>query len=140
MNYGVYGVKMSKTTTLSLRIDEELKRTLSARAKASNRTITDYVREIISESHAETLKNKAKEELNELEQQAKRFASLVEQHGKNYEKSAGEIAKLGNEFSQCVEDAKNRLDKDSFMLNAVIGCFSGLFSGLAVGIIMFFFR
>lgn len=140
MNHSVYRVKMSKTTTLSLRIDEELKKTLSVRAKASNRTITDYVREILSESHAETVKNQAREELQELEHQANRFASLVEQHGRNYEKSAREIARLGNEFNQCVESATSNLDKDSLVLNAIFSCLAGLVAGVAVGVIMLVFR
>lgn len=131
---------MSKTTTLSLRIDEELKQAILLRATASNRTITDYVRAVLSDTHAEAVKNHAKDELQALEQQANRFAMLVEQHGRNYEKSAGEIARLGNEFSRCVENARDRLDKDSLLVNALIGCSAGLVAGVAAGILVLVFR
>ncbi|AXE10809.1 hypothetical protein EX975_25415 [Salmonella enterica subsp. enterica serovar Gaminara] len=131
---------MSKTTTLSLRIDEELKQAISVRATASNKTITDYVRGVLSETHAETVKNHAKDELQALEEQANRFALLVEQHGRKYEKSAGEIARLGNEFNRCVESARDRLDKDSLLINALIGCSAGFVAGVASGILVLVFR
>lgn len=131
---------MSKTTTLSLRIDEELKQAISVRATASNRTITDYVRGVLSDTHAEAVKNHARDELQALEQQANRFAALVEQHGRSYEKSAGEIARLGNEFGRCVENARDRLDRDSLLINAFIGCFAGLVAGIVGGILVLVFR
>ncbi|EBM4538890.1 hypothetical protein C4953_22650 [Salmonella enterica subsp. enterica serovar Litchfield] len=120
------GVKLSKTTILSFRISGELKQSLEQRSKAENKNLTEYVRNVLSESQAQKIQNRAAAELSELEVQAKSFAAIVEKHGKNYERHAGEIARLGRDMNSAVSTAVDGLTKSRWLEYMAIGAGMGI--------------
>ena len=66
-----------KSTTISLRISAELKRKLEASAGNQNLTLTEYLREVISDTQGEKVLSLARQEVASLEAKAVRLEADV---------------------------------------------------------------
>jgi len=128
-----------KTSILSFRITPELKTKLETRASLQRKTLTAFVRDSLSDSEGEQILKSARQELTELESDARdmdaRISALKTQYGEMMEAVANNQKGLLSEL----ESRRKRLRSDRWLdiglmaMLCLLGSFLGSGSVLMIG-------
>ncbi|HGI9011133.1 TPA: hypothetical protein ACNAGY_004703 [Escherichia coli] len=116
-----------KSVILSFRISRELKTKLETRASLERKTLTEFVRDLLSNSEGEQLLESARKEFTELESDARdmntRITSLKARYGEMMETVAESQKGLLDE----AESRRKRLKRDRTLDSLLMGlfCFGG---------------
>ncbi|EMO7601090.1 hypothetical protein WDR55_004624 [Salmonella enterica] len=104
-----------KTSILSFRITPELKTKLETRASLQRKTLTEFVRDSLSDSEGEQILKSARQELTELESDARdmdaRISALKTQYGEMMET----VAKNQKGLLSELESRRKRLRSDRWV-------------------------
>lgn len=123
-----------KTSILSFRITPELKTKLETRASLESKTLTEFVRDSLSDSEGEQILKSARKEFTELESDARemndRISALKTQYGEMMETVANSQKGLLSEF----ESHRKRLRGNRWVDIALMTgfCMLGSFLGSAI--------
>jgi len=123
-----------KTSILSFRITPELKTKLETRASLERKTLTEFVRDSLSDSQGEEILKSARKEFTELESDAREMGSLIAALKTQYGEMMEIIASRQNGLLDELESRRKRLRANRWVdITLMTGlCFLGAFLGSAV--------
>lgn len=123
-----------KTSILSFRITPELKTKLETRASLQRKTLTEFVRDSLSDSQGEEILKSARQELTQLESDARdmdaRISALKTQYGEMMETVGNTQKRLLSEFESHRKRLRGNRWVDIVLMTAF--CIFGSFLGSAV--------
>ena len=123
-----------KTVILSFRVSPKLKRKLELRASNEQKNLTEFVRELLSKSEGEKVLESAKQELTELEVNARDMSERVTALNAQYVEMMETVAIRQKTLLDDAESRRKRLKRDRIFdsLIMLIFCFLGAVLGSAV--------
>ncbi len=123
-----------KTSILSFRITPELKTKLETRASLQRKTLTEFVRDSLSDSQGEEILKSARRELTELESDAREMDARISALKAQYVEMMETVGKSQNGFVDEFERRRKRLRANRWVDTALMTalCFLGAFLGSAV--------
>ncbi|EFW7518772.1 hypothetical protein O9K95_004561 [Escherichia coli] len=127
-----------KTSILSFRITPELKTKLETRASLQRKTLTEFVRDSLSDSEGEQILKSARQELTELESDARdmdaRISALKTQYGEMMETVANSQKGLLSELESRRKRLRSNRWTDIVLMTGF--CLFGSFLGSAVAMMV----
>lgn len=121
-----------KTSILSFRITPELKTKLETRASLERKTLTEFVRDSLSDSEGEQILKSARKEFTELESDAREMDARMTSLKAQYSEMMESVAKTQSGLLGELESRRKRLRSNRWVDIALMTgfCFWGLFSEL----------
>ena len=134
VNITAYTPMPEKTVILSFRVSPKLKRKLELRASNEQKNLTEFVRELLSKSEGEKVLESAKQELTELEVNARDMSERVTALNAQYVEMMETVAIRQKTLLDDAESRRKRLKRDRIFdsLIMLIFCFLGAVLGSAV--------
>lgn len=123
-----------KTSILSFRITPELKTKLETRASLERKTLTEFVRDSLSNSEGEQILKSARKEFTELESDASDMDARISSLKAQYSEMMESVAKTQSGLLGELESRRKRLRSNRWVDIALMTgfCFFGSFLGAAL--------
>lgn len=123
-----------KTSILSFRITPELKTKLETRASLQRKTLTEFVRDLLSDSQGEEILKSARQELTELESDAREIDARISALKTQYVEMMETVGKSQSGLLSAFESHRKRLRGNRWVDIVLMAafCLFGSFLGSAV--------
>jgi hypothetical protein len=124
-----------KSVILSFRIPRELKTKLETRASLEKKNLTEFVRDLLSNSEGEQVLESARKEFTELEADAREMSVRIATLKAHYAEMMETVAESQKGLLDEAENRRKRLKRDRTLDSLLMGlfCFGGtLLASLAL--------
>jgi len=110
-----------KTSILSFRITPELKTKLETRASLERKTLTEFVRDSLSNSEGEQILKSARKEFTELESDAREMDVRISSLKAEYDQMMETVAESQKGLLDELESRRKRLRRDRWLDTSLMG-------------------